>query len=103
MERKLSTIFALDVVGFSKLMAKDEANTLKTLNKRPNNNELLKLYALFKQATIGNVSGKRPSLINVKERAKWDAWKAIEGTEKSSAMENYNVTVDNLVQVYGTK
>ena len=34
MERKLSTVFALDVVGFSKLMAEDEARTLDNLKKR---------------------------------------------------------------------
>ena len=82
---------------------KESEQVVKTLNKRPTNNELLKLYALFKQATVGDISGKRPSLINVKERAKWDAWKAIEGTEKNSAMETYNSTVDQLVQAYGTK
>jgi len=82
---------------------KQSEQIVKTLNKRPTNNELLKLYALFKQATVGDISGKRPSLINVKERAKWDAWKAIEGTEKNSAMENYCNTVEKLVEVYGTK
>ena len=34
MERKLTTIFASDVVGFSKMMGEDEVNTLKILKER---------------------------------------------------------------------
>ena len=62
---------------------KKSENTVKTLKKRPSNDELLKLYALFKQATQGDVSGSRPSLINVKARAKWDAWKELSGKSHS--------------------
>jgi diazepam-binding inhibitor (GABA receptor modulator, acyl-CoA-binding protein) len=80
---------------------KNSENTVKTLKSRPSNDELLKLYALFKQATHGDVTGSRPSLINVKARAKWDAWKLINGTEKNQAMENYTNIVDELVNRYG--
>ena len=82
---------------------KESEKNVKCLNKRPSNDELLKLYALFKQATKGDVEGKRPSLINVKERAKWDAWKNLEGTDKNQAMENYSTTVDQLISSYGIK
>ena len=47
---------------------------VKTLSKRPGNDDLLFLYAHFKQATDGDVSGSRPGLLDVKGRAKFDAW-----------------------------
>ena len=80
---------------------KKSENTVKNLKKRPSNDELLKLYALFKQATQGDVAGNRPSLINVKARAKWDAWKELSGIEKDRAMRDYTHTVEELVSRYG--
>lgn len=43
------------------------------------NDDKLRFYALFKQATEGDVQGKRPSVLHLKDRAKWDAWKQLEG------------------------
>lgn len=43
------------------------------------NDDKLRFYALFKQATEGDVQGKRPSMLHLKDRAKWDAWKKLEG------------------------
>tara|TARA_B100000925_G_scaffold291892_1_gene282232 strand:+ start:3317 stop:3586 length:270 start_codon:yes stop_codon:yes gene_type:complete len=80
---------------------KQSEDTVKSLKKRPTNDELLTLYALFKQATQGDVFGSRPSLINVKARAKWDAWKKLTGVQKDQAMENYSSTVEELVSRYG--
>ena len=80
---------------------KESEITVKQLKKRPTNDELLKLYGLYKQATSGDASGKRPSLINVKARAKWDAWKELQGTEKMNAMEDYCQEVSGLVGKYG--
>ena len=76
-------------------------NKVKNLKNRPSNDELLKLYALFKQATQGDASGKRPSLINVKARAKWDAWKELSGVQRDQAMTNYSQAVEDLVSRYG--
>ena len=47
---------------------------VKTLTESPGNDELLELYALFKQATVGDVSGSRPGMLEFKGRAKFDAW-----------------------------
>ncbi|HWU67873.1 MAG TPA: acyl-CoA-binding protein, partial [Stenotrophobium sp.] len=47
---------------------------VKTLTKRPSNDDLLTLYALFKQATDGDVSGSRPGMLDMVGRAKYDAW-----------------------------
>merc|ERR1712137_1218325 len=53
------------------------------------NDEKLAFYALFKQATEGDVTGTQPWAVQLEARAKWDAWKKIEGTSKESAMEDY--------------
>ena len=53
------------------------------------NDDKLKIYALFKQATIGDVQGSQPWAVQLEARAKWDAWKALEGTDKDTAKERY--------------
>ncbi|MGE5770049.1 MAG: acyl-CoA-binding protein [Betaproteobacteria bacterium] len=61
----------------------------KTLAERPDNQTLLKIYALFKQATEGDVSGKRPGFTDLVGRAKFDAWAGLQGTSSESAMQSY--------------
>ncbi|KAH7693716.1 CRE-ACBP-3 protein [Aphelenchoides avenae] len=53
------------------------------------NDQKLKFYSLFKQATVGDVNTDRPGFLSFVERAKWDAWKAVEGTSKEEAKEKY--------------
>jgi diazepam-binding inhibitor (GABA receptor modulator, acyl-CoA-binding protein) len=53
------------------------------------NDTLLELYALYKQATAGDVSGSRPGMMDIKGRAKYDAWAKRKGTTKDAAMEAY--------------
>jgi 3-hydroxyacyl-CoA dehydrogenase len=60
-----------------------------TIDFSPNNTQKLKLYAFYKQATIGDVEGECPTVIHMVERAKWQAWKAIKGMDKNTAMEEY--------------
>ena len=72
----------------------------KTMTKRPNNEELLQLYALFKQATEGDVSGERPGGFDFKAIAKYDAWAEIKGKSKDQAMKDYIALVDRLHQQY---
>jgi acyl-CoA-binding protein len=60
-----------------------------TIDFKPNNTQKLKLYAFYKQAIEGDVTGDCPSVINMVERAKWQAWKAIKGMAKEKAMEGY--------------
>jgi acyl-CoA-binding protein len=52
----------------------------KKLPERPDNATMLKLYALFKQSTEGDVDGKRPGFTDMIGRAKWDAWNEIKGS-----------------------
>ena len=56
----------------------------------------LEMYGLYKQATLGDVSGARPGMLDVRGRAKWDAWKKLEGIEPEEAMEGYIALVDKL-------
>ena len=69
---------------------------VKALSKSPSNDDLLELYALFKQATVGDVSGSRPGMMDFKGRAKFDAWATKKGTAKDQAMTKYIALVDRL-------
>jgi diazepam-binding inhibitor (GABA receptor modulating acyl-CoA-binding protein) len=68
----------------------------KTLPDRPDNQTLLKLYALYKQATSGDVEGKRPGFTDMVGRAKWDAWNELKGTVADDAMTQYIGLIDDL-------
>ena len=70
------------------------------LTKRPSNEELLDLYALFKQASEGDVSGDRPGGFDFKAIAKYDAWAEKRVISKEQAMQNYVALVEKLQQHY---
>lgn len=72
----------------------------RELTKRPSNEELLSLYALFKQASEGDVSGERPGGFDFKAIAKYDAWADLKGTSREKAMEEYVSLVNKLHQQY---
>lgn len=61
----------------------------KNLAERPDNATLLKLYALYKQASAGDVIEKKPGFGDMVGRAKWDAWNAVKGIAKDDAMQQY--------------
>ena len=65
------------------------AADVKTLPRRPSNEQLLELYALFKQATAGDAAGPRPGLFDPTGRAKYDAWARKAGTTADAAMKAY--------------
>lgn len=62
---------------------------IKTLTKRPGNDDMLALYSLFKQSSQGDVSGSRPGMLDMVGRAKYDAWAKIKGISKDTAMQQY--------------
>ena len=68
----------------------------KTLPERPDNFTLLKLYALYKQATAGDAAGERPGFGDMVGRAKWDAWHEHAGKTADAAMQEYVDLVDGL-------
>ena len=80
------------------LKAKFEAAVAasKSLPERPDNATLLKLYALYKQATAGDVEGKRPGFTDMVGRAKWDAWNELKGTAANDAMKQYVGLIEDL-------
>jgi diazepam-binding inhibitor (GABA receptor modulator, acyl-CoA-binding protein) len=82
----------------SDLATKFEAaqKRVKELTKTPSNDELLELYAFYKQATSGDVAGSRPGMLDLKGRAKFDAWTKKKGTGKDDAMTKYVALVDRL-------
>jgi diazepam-binding inhibitor (GABA receptor modulator, acyl-CoA-binding protein) len=68
----------------------------KSLPEKPDNMTLLKLYALYKQASSGDVDGKRPGFSDMVGRAKWDAWNEIKGTDTEAAMGEYVELIESL-------
>ena len=68
----------------------------KKLAERPSSDVLLQLYALYKQATAGDVEGKRPGFTDMVGRAKYDAWAAVKGVSNDDAMKCYIELVTSL-------
>ena len=68
----------------------------KNLPEKPDNATLLKIYALYKQATGGDVEGKRPGFTDMVGRAKWDAWNEIKGKSNDEAMKEYVALIESL-------
>ena len=73
----------------------DASKRVKTLPNQPND-VLLNLYGLFKQATAGDVTGKRPGMLDLRGRAKYDAWASRKGMTQDKAKEEYISYVDSL-------
>ena len=61
----------------------------KNLSERPDNMTLLKLYALYKQGSVGDNAEKKPGFTDMVGRAKWDAWNTLKGTPQTDAMQQY--------------
>jgi acyl-CoA-binding protein len=67
------------------------------LEKDPGNDVKLRLYALYKQATEGDVAGSRPGFTDFVGRAKYDAWAKLRGTSAQDAKLEYARIVDGLL------
>ena len=68
----------------------------KNLPERPDNMTLLKIYALYKQGSSGDVAGERPGMTDFVNRAKYDAWAALKGTSQEDAMQQYIDLIEEL-------
>ena len=79
----------------------DATARVEKLKTRPSNDQLLDLYGLYKQATEGDVAGSRPGMLDLKGRAKHDAWSKRKGTAKDEAMKGYVALVDKLEKKNG--
>uniref|UniRef100_A0ABD2WMR2 ACB domain-containing protein n=1 Tax=Trichogramma kaykai TaxID=54128 RepID=A0ABD2WMR2_9HYME len=78
----------------------EAAERVKLLTKRPSDMELLELYALFKQGSIGDVNTSRPGMFDLKGKAKWDMWNNKKGMSQEEAKEAYIKFVDRLMEQY---
>jgi acyl-CoA-binding protein len=72
------------------------AKDSKNLKTRPSDEDMLRLYALYKQASVGDVSGDRPGSFDFVNRAKYDAWARLKGTDTDKAMKSYVDLVERL-------
>lgn len=72
------------------------AKDVQKLTARPDNETLLSLYSLFKQATEGDVKGQRPGMLDLKGRKKYDAWSEKKGMAADQAMQQYVALVKRL-------
>ena len=72
----------------------------KTLTKRPGNDDLLFLYAHFKQASSGDANGKRPGMMDMVGRAKFDAWAKLAGMDRKAAEQKYIDKVNALLKTH---
>ncbi|XP_058888379.1 acyl-CoA-binding protein-like isoform X2 [Acipenser ruthenus] len=77
------------------------AEEVKNLKSQPSDQEMLEIYSLFKQATVGDVNTARPGMLDFKGKAKWDAWDARKGMGKEDAMKAYIAKVEELKGKYG--
>lgn len=68
----------------------------KSLPERPDNMTLLKIYALYKQGSSGDVTGDRPGFTDMVGRAKYDAWAGLKGTSTDEAMQQYIDLIESL-------
>lgn len=68
----------------------------KNLPEKPDNQTLLQIYSLYKQATSGDVEGKRPGFTDMVGRAKWDAWNTLKGKSADEAMQEYVDLIEGL-------
>jgi len=68
----------------------------KKLSERPDNATLLKIYGLYKQATAGDNTEKKPGFSDMVGRAKWDAWNGFKGASSDDAMQQYINLIDSL-------
>jgi diazepam-binding inhibitor (GABA receptor modulating acyl-CoA-binding protein) len=72
-----------------------QANS-KLLSERPDNPTLLKIYGLFKQATVGDNTEKKPAFSDFVARAKWDAWTTRKGLSADEAKQQYVDLIESL-------
>lgn len=79
------------------------AEDAKNLKETPSDDDLLELYALYKQATVGDVNTPRPGMLDFKGKAKWDAWKHKEGTDSEKAKQDYVNKTKELIAKVGLK
>jgi len=77
------------------------AEDVKHLKSRPTDDEMLEIYALFKQGTVGDNATPAPGMLDFKGKAKHGAWMKKKGTSKEAAQEAYIAKAKLLIEIYG--
>lgn len=77
------------------------AEEVKILKTQPANNEILEIYGLYKQSTVGDVNISRPGMLDFAGKSKWDAWNGKKGLSKEDAMKAYIALVEEMKAKYG--
>ncbi|XP_023256541.1 acyl-CoA-binding domain-containing protein 7 [Seriola lalandi dorsalis] len=77
------------------------AEDVKKVKTRPTDQELLDLYGLYKQALVGDINIGRQGMMDLKGRAKWDAWDSRKGMSKDDAMSAYITLAKEIISKYG--
>jgi len=78
----------------------EAAENVKKFSKKPSDAEMLQIYGLFKQVTVGDCNTSRPGMLDLKGKAKWDAWDAVKGKSKADAQAAYIELVKELEKSY---
>ena len=78
----------------------EAAESVKTITKRPTDAEFLDLYGLFKQSTVGKVNTPKPNSLDLKGKAKWDAWQSRADMSQNDAKEAYIKCANALLEKY---
>ncbi|XP_066054339.1 acyl-CoA-binding domain-containing protein 7 isoform X2 [Chamaea fasciata] len=77
------------------------AEDVKKLKTRPTDEELKELYGFYKQATVGDINIECPGVLDLKGKAKWEAWNLKKGLSKEDAMNAYISKARAMVEKYG--
>ncbi|KAL0985403.1 hypothetical protein UPYG_G00156440 [Umbra pygmaea] len=77
------------------------AADVKKVKTRPSDQELLALYGLYKQASVGNINIDKPGSLDMKAKAKWEAWNSRTGMSKEDAMTAYISHAKDIITKYG--
>ncbi|XP_072300381.1 acyl-CoA-binding protein [Eucyclogobius newberryi] len=77
------------------------ATDVKNLKAKPSDEDMLRVYSLYKQGTVGDVNIARPGMLDFTGKAKWDAWEKQKGKSKEDAMKEYVQLVNELKTKHG--
>nr|CAI6504893.1 CIC_HP1_G0018840.mRNA.1.CDS.1 [Saccharomyces cerevisiae] len=80
----------------------EKAKAVNELPTKPSTDELLELYALYKQATVGDNDKEKPGIFNMKDRYKWEAWENLKGKSQEDAEKEYIALVNQLIAKYSS-
>jgi diazepam-binding inhibitor (GABA receptor modulating acyl-CoA-binding protein) len=84
-------------MDMDKILFDAAVSAVQDLSTTPDNTTLLELYSYYKQATVGKCNISQPWAVQVKARAKWDAWDTLGNMSKKTAMQKYVELVNRLV------